>query len=551
MTRRETLGLMLWMLIWLPHRGAGEAASVSPSAVEIKQVTTQKVFDDLVRAIGDGRTRPDLRLLGRLETGRSRGVWYSPDRNVVTLEEQAYDLCASLKADSLHALAFLLGHELAHWYRDHGWVHDFGSAHADLGVGQVLGQRSRDPAERVRMETEADYFGGFFAHIAGYRSLEVAGEVLPRLYTAYGLGEDLRGYPSLPERQEIARRARQELDRMVPVFEAGRLLLLVKRYEEAARCFGAVARTFPSREILNNAGVARALEAVDLFDQGELEVAYPLELDAQTRLRTGSKASEYGPGDRRRLRRALVREARELFEQARQRDDQYLPGRVNLAAATDLAGEPFEALALAHQAVRMAQKQSADPDLGPALIVRGIARLHTGDEAGARQDFEAAEPASPALAQLNLAFLDDALPPVADRPARTAAGPETIDAATPRERCHSVVAAPTAMGEVPAVDRGQPAIDIYTAEGADWTALVVEAGYGAYYFLETRPGYAGQSAAGVRLGDGLSRVREAYGPASYLVAARQGTYHIYADSGMILHLDALETVQGWAIYDSE
>jgi len=102
------------------------------SPVHPKYATARKVFDDLVRAIGDDRTRPDLRLLPQRETGRSRGVWFAPDQNLVTLEEQAYDLCVSLEADSLHALAFLLGHELAHCYKDHGWVHDFGSAFSDL-----------------------------------------------------------------------------------------------------------------------------------------------------------------------------------------------------------------------------------------------------------------------------------------------------------------------------------------------------------------------------------------------------------------------------------
>lgn len=42
-----------------------------------------------------------------------------PDKIQIGLEEKAYDICISFGADSLNALAALLGHELVHYFEKH------------------------------------------------------------------------------------------------------------------------------------------------------------------------------------------------------------------------------------------------------------------------------------------------------------------------------------------------------------------------------------------------------------------------------------------------
>ena len=335
---------------------------------------------------------------------------------------------------------------------------------------------------------------------------------------------------------------------MVPVFEAGRLLLLIKRYEEAARCFDFVARAFASREILNNAGVARALEAIELFENGELNVAYPFEVDADTRLRSGSKAAEHDLEIRGRLRERLLRKARDSFERARQKDPAYLPARVNLAAVADLQGDPEEAEYLARKAVRMARERGEGTALAHGLIVRGIARLRTGNSDGAREDFESAEAGAPSLARLNLAAVDGpAVSPAIEgekRPAR----PESIGQATPGRDGPGIVRDPAMVAEVPAVDRSQPAMDIYARQTAAWSGLLVETGYSTFSFLETRPGLGGETAGGIRIGDDLSRVLAAYGRPAYVVAGRRGAHHVYAQSRIVFRTDESRRVEGWTLY---
>jgi hypothetical protein len=139
----------------------------------------------------------------------------------------------TLQADSLAALAFLLGHK---------WTGDFSRGFADLEVGRTLKSLQDNRKKLIEIETEADYFGSLYSYIVGYGVADVVGPILGKIYADYGLDENLEGYPSLDERQIIAQRSQENLRRTIPIFEAGNRLLLIRRYEEAAHCFEFSAR---------------------------------------------------------------------------------------------------------------------------------------------------------------------------------------------------------------------------------------------------------------------------------------------------------------------
>ena len=517
--------------------------------------TAQKVFDDLIHAIGDGRTRPHLRVQPNGVTGQLQVAWFVPGSNVLTLEERVYDLFVSMGADSLDALAVLLGHELAHYYKDHGWVGDFGNAFADLEVGQELEKLERSAVRMLETEFEADYYSGFFGYMAGYNTLGIAPKMLEQIYAAYELDEHLAGYPSLFERQAIARRSREQLDQMIPVFEAGRGLLLLGRYESAGRCFDYIARTFPSREIFNNAGVTRALEALGLFEAGKVDFAYPFELDAQTRLRgPRAKAGIFGetPAER---RDRLLAEARTHFENAGKKDPQYATAYTNLACVADLQGKYDEAMVWAQRALEIAEKRAEAVSLAHARIARGIARAHRNpaDEAGARRDFATARQGARSLAQLNLAVLS---PEVADRagaelskkgggrPSR-----EQIDGQTARGLDAAII--PDVISRVPRIDQNQPEITIYAQQTPAWEGLFIDMGYRTTALLTAREAYSGQSGRGLGIGSDLAQVLEAHGPPTYVTPGRQGAYFVYAHAEVIFQINAENKVQKWMIYHVE
>ena len=201
---------------------------------EEKLAAAQKVYDRIVQAIGDSRPPPRLRMKSSVQV-----ACFWPDKNEIDLDERAFDLCEA-QSDPDSALSVLLGHELAHWYGHHGWTREFGnSVPADL-ADQL---RVLNAQDQMRCEMEADYFGGYYGYLAGFNTLGEFPKLIEAIYRKY---QSMPGYPTLDEREGIAHQAEEKLDRLVPVFEAGNLLLSMHQFDSAAFCFDTIARISPA-----------------------------------------------------------------------------------------------------------------------------------------------------------------------------------------------------------------------------------------------------------------------------------------------------------------
>ena len=509
-----------------------------------KYKTAKGVFDRLVRSIGDGRTKPRFFVRPSDVPGRMRVAWFDPKKNAIGLEEDTYDLCVSLGADSLNALSFLMGHELAHYYKDHGWIGDFGSGFTDLEVGQEMKALRRDLSKLTEIETEADYFGGFFGYVAGYETLNAADRVLDQIYSTYGLDENLKGYPSLSDRKIIADRSREDLKALIPVFDAGNALLLLGNYIEAAGCFDHIAKSFPSREILNNAGVARALQALNLFESGEVRYAYPLEIDFASRL---SMAERYrGVEDRTELRNQLLEEARDLLQQAKLKDPSYATAHVNLACVYDLLGEAEMAAAMAGKGARLAEEAGESVTRADALIVRGIAQAkgEIADEDAAREDFESATSGNPNLSAVNLSVLDG-LP----FDAAGARSEGSLDGG--RESIAGMMAGNTDALDPPDVVSELRNFEVYSKSTDIWKGLFIDSEDRGIFVMWTVGGYTDATRKGIKIGSPLSDVEIAYGSPSRIVTSKDGNYHVYEKAEIAFLSDSNQTIQSWLIFSSE
>ena len=452
-----------------------------------KAQIAQRVFADLVRAMGDGRTPPELKLLSDDSEATMRVAFFDPAQNTISLEERAYDLCVAQGPDSLNALASLLAHELAHYYKDHGWVGDFGNGFADLGVGKTLKKLRRNAGKLVEIETEADYFGGLFGYVAGYNTLGITPVLLDAIYAEYELEEQLHGYPALAERREIAARSKRQLAELIPVFAVGQQLLAIGHHAQAGRTFDYIARTFPSREILNNSGVARALQAVALIDGQPF--AYPFELDASTRLRQGVSRS----GTDARIIQRLLEYARGLFEIAARKDPGYATAYINLACIAALQKQGQQALLYAEHALTLAEQHNNPLTTANALIARGLARLQQDatQTAAARADFAQAHSANPALAELNLNALAGT-PWPEQRQTAAAKTPEPLPFAAEEIRKD-----PDLIVELPGEkDR----VFLFAKNTAEWQGLLLDTGESTITFLSTRENYTGATRQQIGLG---------------------------------------------------
>lgn len=326
--------------------------------------------------------------------------------NTIVLEEKAYSVCRSFGKDSLSALAFILGHELAHAYQEEGW---------NLVETSFLAQ-SYAPNSSQALEKNADIGGVFMAYLGGYRTADMVPELLERLYDAYALkGKPLAGYPPLEERMASGRAVQALTRELISVFETGALLSAAGQYELSDACYCYVERFYKGREVYNNMGVNKALFALNFTELTLDEYAYPLELEWQTRLKKprAARGQEDLTEAERMMRRMYLTEARTQFETARKMNRQDFTAELNLFCVTMLLDGAPAALQYYEKAElsKKAQLTGATIEQKEKLqLALGIAWAQNGGTSLARTIWtnlaaQSAYPGVRRLAQANLSAL--------------------------------------------------------------------------------------------------------------------------------------------------
>uniref|UniRef100_C6DZB5 Peptidase M48 domain-containing protein n=1 Tax=Geobacter sp. (strain M21) TaxID=443144 RepID=C6DZB5_GEOSM len=555
---------LLLLFLIIPSLSRASVDSLDDDHPVYRQV--QAVYQRLVPAFGDGRLPPKLMIIpkgikvrepvassaggneGTLAFEANAGLLIE---GYIAIEERAVEVLADLGKDRDNALAFLLAHELSHFYLRHGWVGGFGNAFARTDMGRKM-MKAATYEDVLKREAEADYFGGFYGYLAGFDTLGVAPKTLERIYGAFGLADQLPNYPSKSERVAIAQRQQESLKKLIPVYEAGTRLLVLGRYEEAGRLFSYLAQIFPSREMFNNAGVAYALEAVRLLPPGAIPFVYPFELDGETRLRSGERVGTRGIGYRtadehaaRRL--GLLRRALEAFERASLRDNRYATAKVNSAAVQSLLGDQDEAIRLAGSALTLAREEGARLSAAHALVVRGIALARAGETKRGRTELEAARPVVPDLAVRNIAVLEpgDALPAMEGKN-HPGGKKETIAGISPWDQFKTD---PTVLSfSLKPAEKGQLEIGIHSRRTTDWDVTIIVLDQRLIGTVATSRDFQKATARGIKIGTQLAQVRRSYGDSGRIVPSRQGAFHVYAKAGIVFDIDADGKVGGWFLY---
>lgn len=288
-----------------------------------KQITVQKVFDNLVNAYGNAKAAPKLILLANTQKERVVAVYSNTPQPTIKVDEQLFDICQKLKSDSLNALSTIISHELAHYYNDHTFCSDYAFATKN----KLLLNASKE--SKIEKETKADRDGLFYAMIAGYKPLQSFETALNSIYKTYKLPATLPGYPSLSERIKMINYQIGEVKDLQAVYDAGLTLLYLNELPEAAECFSYLSMYFPSREVYNNLGVANFLQAVQNNSSDTLNLIYPIDIDPVSRLYGNNSR---GSSNQSKGYKELLKDAKRYFEKAQSLDPQYFPSYINLAS---------------------------------------------------------------------------------------------------------------------------------------------------------------------------------------------------------------------------
>lgn len=494
------------------------------AAAAYKYEVVNGVYQDLLRAKGNfGMQPPELVL-----TSGDQNVAYMDPKNIrIAIEEKAYDVCVSFGADSLNALAALLGHELTHYFEKHDWAQSFVNDNKELDAARRIGQLD----EKIRQETQADYLGGFLALSAGYKVYGMLPRLLKAIYTNYGLTEKLPGYPALDERVQISVNAAEKLKELQVVFETAGYLTLLQNYESAADYYRFILRDFQSREIHSNAGVNLAMAALDLFSMTEMPYILPLEPDPESRLYNlkGMQA------DRIKMREELMKEALDQFERAIALDPDYLPGYLNMACVYVMQGEWADA----GYWLSKGKKANEGQDLPDFLALKGVMSALQKDSVQAEAQLTSAREKGSISAAINL---------------------ETLSG-KPRQR-------PKTAGEIAREKIDDVSIDVFMLNpGVDkevkvqpkitcgvkqfpgskvWVHYVDDSHYTVAQVCGQ--GCSDMTRQGIHVGSDSGEVRNLYGAPPRIVAGGKRAFWVYPDLHLLFQLDEKGLVSAWGAY---
>lgn len=491
----------------------------------------KSVYDRLVQAKGDFRyVIPEF-----VMTRDERMVaWMNYDAVQIGLEEKAYDVCKQFGEKSDAAIAMLLGHELTHYYEKHAWRRSFAASFRDLDIGVKLDKVS----DNVVNETQADYLGGFLSYSAGFPAFEDTPEFMAKVYEAYGFPPNIGdNYPSLPDRQALARRSGERMKRLIDVFEAANWLTAVGAYGPAIQHFIYVLQEYQSRELYNNLGVLFMMSALEEVVEAEFKFRLPLELDLSTD-RAGSRVAIAAWTEK-------VNQAIQFFDYAISLDPDYAPAYLNKACGYALLGDTVRAQFYAEtEALHRAKGNLATKTVADTEVLLGILAAIRENPALAEDYFNKAIAKGSQIAAVNKDIL---LGNPIVTGTRQRFEKEEIDGINLR-----------AYGENPAYDESisvaltdrlsllqkkQPKADsdsrILMAYDARASSLDC--------FHIVPPDYAGATKKGITLGADAQKIVDEYGEPLRRIETPKGTLLAY--DNLLFNVDSEKGLEQWIIYE--
>ena len=294
--------------------------------------TAEEVLNKLYKANGNHiYVKPKIKII----KSKKEAALFLRRANTIELSQKVYRICQSMGKDSLAALAFIIGHELAHAYQA-----DFNATSS----GFLAYDRCHD--EGLFFEESADIQGVFMAYLAGYQTIHILPKLIQQIYTEFNLPANLIGYPSLSERQNTTKKAQIMSTELIRMYEAGNYLLAIGKYDLAISCFEYVENWYKGREVYNNLGICFTLLAINFTDKNTFPFLLPLEISWSSRIkkemasrggRDISKAEE-------KLKNLYLKKAENHFTIAAKMNPRFIMPDINMMCIFILKGDYAQAI---------------------------------------------------------------------------------------------------------------------------------------------------------------------------------------------------------------
>ncbi|HNA57101.1 MAG TPA: M48 family metalloprotease [Chitinophagales bacterium] len=549
---------ILWRLCLLVMMlSIGNALLYAQTPFEYKYA--QDVFNKLIRTINlSSPPKPILEVVpdpNMLATTSGNGK--------VTIGYQLVNKCRSFGKDSSNALAHVLSHELTHYYQNHFWSEQFGSAYADVGWGEQMQQSGKSLNVMRLYETQADEYGMYYAFSAGYRTLYIGDKVLDSIYTWFHLNEQLPGYPSLTERKQISIEARANIAKLIPVFETGNNCLLLAQMmggdqqmllaKTAALQFDdIIARKMQTKEMYNNAAIARLLSVIPMFPDSLQNLQYPFMVETGSILYKSERSrSANGVTDPVMLdaMNTTIDEANTLLNNAVKLDKQFYPAWMNLAILYYLRGAYGSATDALQNASRSMGANNAL--LWSVDEMRAIIAAAQDDDAEATQLFSSATTKGSQTATYNYAcvYRDASNGLIKIDNTLSAYATDTTEMLNGESIFHFMDNLPP--NRAGRFDVQNEELVLFTDTTSEYILTYVRANFKPAYsklrFISSSENPAVKTSKGLRKGDSLQQLIALYGKPSKIFLTGRGEVYAYPAQNIFVHISD-EHVSEWTYW---
>jgi len=335
----------------------------------------QQIFTRLVRIAG---RRPGVE--PRLHVIREDPIASLPiaiPDGWVVISRRLIEFCYRAPKHGDDRLAFVLAHEIAHQLEDDFWHMKFFQAIETYQKGsgdQKLLSEIRSIAaltdKVLAKELRADELAITYLAMAGFDPRAILGgaesgdffqQWIAMLDPARLGSQKVRTHPEPSQRAATVKARLRQVAEQSELFDLGLLFYQAGDYPRAILAFDEFRRYFPGREVHHNLGAAHHQMALRLWrpladKRGEPLFKLSVSVDPLSRAHGVTRSS---PESASRAFERHIAAAIERYQTAINQDPAYLPAYRNLGSAYVTNGEPYKAIAVLQDALKLAPRDAA------------------------------------------------------------------------------------------------------------------------------------------------------------------------------------------------
>lgn len=518
--------ILIILSLFLIPKLYGQEEALPKGHIAYKQCNL--VYGKLKKAIGDQRsTLPKLLILNR----KKRVAAYRKMDNTLIIEKTAYDICQGMGEHAEDALAFLIGHELAHFYQQADWNRNGQLTHFLLKHEQL---------QQYAMEDEeADAYSAFIAYLANYETVELIPELLEAIYKGYQLQDNLEGYPTLDERKRLVKVVQRKVRKYVQLYETANYYIAIGWNIQAYNCYVYLLKFIKTKEIYHNIGVVSLAAAIEQPEKEGYAFLYPIDIDLTNVFQR--------PFSVQGSRNKLLRDAEINLKKALKLDETYCSAYLNLSCVYDLKEDPTNALTTLNIASNLSPTSLQRAKIA---IIKGIVYAHRDQIKTASKYFD---DANKHYQNLPVWYISNANKRILSSEKRhreqyDIVVEDEMDAVKFRSMRHRTGAA-IVVGNNSLL---RLEIDFSTKARSYFSRFFLKNEMNetsSYFFLQRTRNKELMTQEGIKTGDGLATVQKAYkGTYFQVVHHHHGFFLVFPSKGLIFQIDNHNKVREWGVF---